>query len=187
MLRKIIIFKSLLILLIISGCSTLNIQNINQYYKDRYSELRFYQNTKDIENIRKKVLKQEFGFYTDFKSLTIIEIYRYPNGNFDDVWSYFYFYKNNKLNKIIFYRSKNKKVEYISINKKGLFLLTMNKIEALFYSNRAEKIFEMSENYNYSVNEAGTIYMTMFDEEFNIVKGIKFKEFLINDAPLPRE
>lgn len=167
-----------IVILLLVGCRSSNIIEINKFYREKYPETNQFNNTKNQEKSRKKIFKKYFNEVQEKLDNTIlIEIFKYPNGDFSDLHvDTFFCFKSEIYSS---YSASNHYDEAI-VNKvdeyyKPTIVLILKLVKAKKFT-QLEKLYKKE---GYGVSDTGLVYVTTLDEKFHVVDGIKFNEFMV--------
>ena len=176
--------KILILALILVGCKSDDVKRINDFYRDKYPKINSYKFTSHKEKARSKLLhfynkeskKNNSGF-------AMIEYFRYPNGNFDELNTETFFYENDSLVKAYYLKSDKKtKVENITNELAIDTKKTNDLILELLVKGKYEKLSQLHKESEYAVSDAGLIYVTFLDKNLDVLQGYMFNEFMVNEA-----
>jgi hypothetical protein len=177
-LRIILIFT-----LILTGCKSVDINGINEFYRERYFKDDPYSRfLKDDERARKSIFNTYFKSKEKKDSIIVIEYSRYYNGNFDILNTKTFFYQNNRLIKAYYLQSdKKSKIENITDELAADTKKTNKFILELLAKGQYEELKQLHKKTEYAVSDSGIIYVTFLDKDLNVLQGYMFNEFMVNE------
>ena len=177
-------FRLILILtLILVGCKPVDIIEVHKFYRENYfkneSNQRFLKND---ERARNTIFNTYFNDIEKKNDITVvIEYFKYPNGNFDILNTEAFFYQNDSIVKAYYLKSNRKsKIEDITNDLVMDTKKTNELILELLAKGEFKKLSQLHKKSEYSVSDAGKIYVTFLDNNFDVLQGYVFKEFMVS-------
>lgn len=167
----------------LSSCKPFDIDRVNNFYREKYPVLNKYKITINKEKSRKKILNKYFkdaNFIN--KQIIVIEIFSYPNGNFDILNNETFIYVGGKIYRAYFLNFGDSNVvkdftDKLSLNNKK----TNELILELLDKGEFEKLSQLHKKVQYSVSDGGIIFVTFLDKNLNVLQGFMFNEFMVSD------
>lgn len=169
----------LLIVVLILGCKshklsdkTLDCKLTSREVSESKSKL-FNDKT---NGLREKAYKK---FFSDSKNnhsdgLIIIELFFHRYSDFDNLIAEIYFYEGgNKINKFIIEGGKLLFNEELISNEE-----TIEIILDLIKNQEFKQLKHMHKNINYSLSQPGVVYVSILDADLQIIRCLKFEEFM---------
>jgi len=167
-----------IVILLLVGCQSSNVIELNKFYREKYPETNQFNNTIIKEKSRKKIFKKYFNEVQErLDSTILIEIFKYPNGDFSDLHVETFFCLKNEIYSLY---STSKHSDVVIINKVDEYYKpTIDLILKLVKAREFTQLENLYKKEGYGVSDTGSVYATTLDEKFHVVDGIKFNEFMV--------
>ncbi len=175
MIKLLLIFTVVLV-----SCKPIDINRVNKFYREKYPVLNKSKLIINEEKSRKKILNKYFKD-SNFKNkqITVIEIFRYPNGNFDILNNITFIYVGDKIYKIYSLIFDDDKIVKDITDELLLDRIKTNELILEMLDKREfEKLNQLHKKVEYSINDMGVIFVTFMDKNTNVSEGYMFFEFI---------